>query len=127
MEQAAEGVRALGSFFAQAAMGGAEVCCIPLIIIVTFGRPWLPLLSSSRSGATRSVKRAGSCGTLMVSGSVRCNVFLLQSVCTPRLHFQGTAPGPSASTLFPVTHIYQKLASLMPSAAPPGSACCMPP
>ena len=26
MEQAAEGVRALGSFFAQAAMGGAEVC-----------------------------------------------------------------------------------------------------
>ena len=30
MEQAAEGVRALGSFFAQAAMGGAEVRCLPL-------------------------------------------------------------------------------------------------
>ena len=31
MEQAAEGVRALGSFFAQAAMGGAEVCCLLLL------------------------------------------------------------------------------------------------
>ncbi len=29
MNQAAEGMRALGSFFAQAAMGGAEVCSIP--------------------------------------------------------------------------------------------------
>lgn len=30
MNQAAEGMRALGSFFAQAAMGGAEVCSLSI-------------------------------------------------------------------------------------------------
>jgi len=34
MNQAAEGMRALGSFFAQAAMGGAEVCSLQSLLMV---------------------------------------------------------------------------------------------
>lgn len=40
MNQAAEGMRALGSFFAQAAMGGAEVCSLSILetLLLSFGR-----------------------------------------------------------------------------------------